>query len=72
MDATRNPLEREEGIVKEALPGLTFRVVLRKGDEVLGHLAGKMKIHHIRILPGDKVAIEVSPDRRRGRIVRRL
>ncbi len=67
------PPEREEGMVKEALPGLTFRVVMNKtGDEVLGHLAGKMKIHHIRILPGDRVLLELSPDGRRGRIVRRL
>ena len=63
----------EEGVVKEALPGLTFRVVLKSDSrELLGHLAGKMKINHIRILPGDRVLIEVSPDGRRGRIVRRL
>jgi len=63
-----------EGIVKEALPGLTFRVVLRdKPDsEVLAHLAGKMKIHNIRVLPGDRVLVEMGPDGRRGRIVRRL
>jgi translation initiation factor IF-1 len=64
----------EEGIVKEALPGLTFRVGLRNEPdaEVLAHLAGKMKIHNIRVLPGDRVLVEMGPDRRRGRIVRRL
>ncbi|MBI2888416.1 MAG: translation initiation factor IF-1 [Candidatus Liptonbacteria bacterium] len=62
-----------EGIVKEALPGLTFRVELREGGkEVLGYLAGKMKLHRIRVLPGDKVLVELGPDGRRGRIVRRL
>ncbi len=63
-----------EGIVKEALPGLTFRVNLKnKADaEVLAHLSGKMKIHNIRVLPGDRVLLELGPDGRRGRIVRRL
>lgn len=64
----------EEGIVKESLPGLTFRVELRRQphEEVLAHLAGKMKIHNIRVLPGDRVLVEMGPDGRRGRIVRRL
>ena len=63
-----------EGIVKEALPGLTFRVGLGGGDgtELLAHLAGKMKMHNIRVLPGDRVLVEVGPDGRRGRIIRRL
>ncbi|MEK7195565.1 MAG: translation initiation factor IF-1 [Patescibacteria group bacterium] len=66
--------ETEEGIVKEALPGLTFRVVLagKTDAEVLAYLAGKMKINNIRVLPGDRVLIELAPDGRRGRIVRRL
>jgi len=64
---------REEGLVEEALPGLTFRVKLTTGNsEVLAHLAGKLKLNYIRILPGDRVLVEMSPDRRRGRIVRRL
>ncbi len=64
----------DEGIVQEALPGLTFRVLLKKTPEaeVLAHLAGKMKLHRIRVLPGDRVLVEVGPDGRRGRIVRRL
>ena len=62
-----------EGIVKEALPGLTFRVAVQGSDEdILAHLAGKMKMHRIRVLAGDRVIVEVGPDGRRGRIVRRL
>lgn len=57
----------------EALPGLTFRVQINgRADLVLAHLAGKMKIHNIRVLPGDRVLMEMSPDGARGRIVRRL
>ena len=63
----------KEGKVFEALPGLMFRVKMQGSDtEVLAHLAGKMKIHNIRVLPGDRVLIELSPDGKRGRIVRRL
>lgn len=66
-------IKAEEGIIQEALPGLTFRVSLKNGgSEILAHLAGKMKLHRIRVLPGDRVLIEVGPDGRRGRIVRRL
>lgn len=65
-----------EGAVVEALPGLLFRVKINVSDserEVLGHLAGKLKINHIRVIPGDKVIIELpSLGDRRGRIVRRL
>jgi len=49
-----------------------FRVRLADGQEVLGHLAGKLRLYHIRVLPGDRVTLEMSPDGRRGRIVRRL
>ena len=64
----------EEGIVTEALPSLTFRVILKKDgtQEILAHLAGKMKLNNIRVLPGDRVLVEMGPDGRRGRIVRRL
>ncbi|MCS6789145.1 MAG: translation initiation factor IF-1 [Patescibacteria group bacterium] len=61
-----------EGLVEEALPSLTFRVKLKDGREALAHLAGKLKLNHIRILPGDKVIVEMGPDGRRGRIIRRL
>ncbi len=66
-------LLRETGRVEEALPATNFRVRLESGDEVLAHLSGKMRLHYIRILPGDRVIVEMSPyDRKRGRIIRRL
>ncbi|MEK7076807.1 MAG: translation initiation factor IF-1 [Patescibacteria group bacterium] len=69
----RQASDRLEGVVQESLPGLTFRVRMNAdGGEVLAHLAGKLKIHYIRVLPGDRVLVELSPDRLRGRIVRRL
>lgn len=65
--------DTHEGIVKEALPGLTFRIGIKGSEEeVLAHLAGKMRINNIRVLPGDRVLVELAPDGRRGRIVRRL
>lgn len=70
--ANSNPPERREGIVKEAFPGLTFKVHLEDGKEILAHLAGRLRLHHIRVLPGDRVSLEMSPDGNRGRIVRRL
>lgn len=61
-----------EAIVKEALPNAMFRVVLDEGHEVLVHVSGKMRMHFVRILPGDRVGIEMSPyDLTRGRIVYR-
>lgn len=70
-------IDKIEGKVKESLPGLTFRVDVDGGKdggkrEVLGHLAGKLRLHRIKVLPGDRVLIEMGPDGRRGRIVRRL
>lgn len=61
-----------EGEVTEALPNLLFRVELENGHEVLAHLAGKMRRFRIRVLPGDKVRVEISPyDLTRGRIIYR-
>jgi translation initiation factor IF-1 len=58
--------------VKEALPNTTFRVQLENGHEILAHSSGKMRMNYIRILPGDKVKIELSPyDLNRGRITYR-
>jgi len=58
-----------EGTVIEALPNARFRVELENGHRVLAHVAGKMRMHFIRILPGDKVTVELSPyDLARGRI----
>ncbi|MEK7482306.1 MAG: translation initiation factor IF-1 [Patescibacteria group bacterium] len=63
---------RKQGQVIEALPSLHFRVILEDGQEVLGHLAGRLRLHHIKVLPGDKVTVEMSPyDDKRGRIVYR-
>ncbi len=64
---------REKGQVIEAFPNLLFKVKLENGREILAHLGGKMKLHRIKVLPGDKVLVEVSPyDENRGRIVYRL
>jgi translation initiation factor IF-1 len=63
---------RVEGTVKEALPNAMFRVELQDGHEILAHVSGKMRMHFIRILPGDKVTLEISPyDLTKGRIVYR-
>jgi translation initiation factor IF-1 len=63
---------RVEGVVKEALPNAMFRVALEDGHEILAHVSGKMRMHFIRILPGDKVTLEISPyDLTKGRIVYR-
>lgn len=59
------------GTVIEALPDATFRIQLEDGTVVLAYLAGKMRLRHIKVLVGDKVSLEVSPDRARGRIVYR-
>jgi len=58
-----------EGIVTEALPNANFKVKLENGHEVLAHISGKLRMHYIKILPGDKVKVELSPyDLTRGRI----
>lgn len=61
-----------EGTVIEPLPNAMFRVELANGHRVLAHISGKMRMHFIRILPGDKVTVELSPyDLTRGRIIYR-
>ena len=60
------------GVVIEALPNANFRVKLDDDRNILAHLSGKMRLHFIRVLVGDRVEIEVSPDEKRGRIIRRL
>ncbi len=61
-----------EGTVIEPLPNASFRVELENGHKVLAHISGKMRMHFIKILPGDKVTVELSPyDLTRGRIVYR-
>ncbi len=61
-----------EGTVLEPLPNATFKVELENGHQVLAHVSGKIRMHYIRILPGDKVTVELSPyDLTRGRITYR-
>ena len=72
MKQKKEDVIRVDGIVKETLPNAMFRVEIEGGHIVLGHVSGKMRMHYIKILPGDKVAIELSPyDLSRGRIVLR-
>ena len=71
-DMAREDLIEVEGIVEEALPNAMFRVVLDNGHKVLAHVSGKMRMNFIRIIPGDKVKLEISPyDLGRGRITYR-
>ncbi|HEY4474266.1 MAG TPA: translation initiation factor IF-1 [Candidatus Paceibacterota bacterium] len=68
------PKDTEEklGIVIESLPNALFRVQLESGEEVLAYLAGKMRLHRIRVLVGDRVSLVLDPYGGRARIVRRL
>ena len=69
--AKEENIERE-GVVAESLPNAMFRVELTNGHKILAHISGKMRMHYIRILPGDKVTVEMSPyDLTRGRITYR-
>ena len=62
-----------EGVVVDALPNANFKVRLQNGHEVLAHISGKLRMHYIKILPGDKVKVEMTPyDLSRGRITFRL
>ena len=59
-----------EGIVVEALPNTNFKVELENGHQILAHISGKLRMNYIKILPGDKVKVELSPyDLTRGRII---
>ena len=59
-----------EGVVVETLPNTTFKVELENGHQILGHISGKLRMNYIKILPGDKVKVELSPyDLSRGRII---
>ena len=62
-----------EGIVTETLPSTTFKVKLDNGHEVLAHISGRMRVNYIRLLPGDRVLMEMSPyDLTKGRIIQRM
>ena len=68
----KEKLIKVDAVVKENLPNAFFRVVLDSGHEVLSYLSGKMRTNYIKILPGDKVTIEISPyDLSKGRIIYR-
>ncbi len=61
-----------EGIVVEALPSANFKVKISDTEEILAYPSGKMRMYFIKVLPGDRVLVEVSDDRKRGRITRRF
>ena len=61
------------GVIRETLPSTTFRVELENGHEILAHISGRMRVNYIRLLPGDRVLVEMSPyDLTKGRIVQRM
>ena len=69
----KQPLIKQDGEIVEALSNAMFRVRLENGHEVVATISGKMRMHYIRIMPGDKVGMEMSPyDLTKGRIVQRL
>jgi translation initiation factor IF-1 len=69
--AKQEPI-KQEGTIVEALPNAQFRVKLENGHEILAHVSGKMRMFYIKILPGDKVTVEMSPyDLTKGRITYR-
>ncbi len=69
-DMAKDDVIQMQGEILENLPNATFRVKLENGHVVLGHISGKMRMHYIRILPGDKVTVELTPyDLSRARIV---
>lgn len=68
----KQDLIKQDGIITEALSNAMFRVELENGHEIVAHISGKMRMNYIKILPGDKVAIEMSPyDLNKGRITYR-
>ena len=72
MSKTDKNTLRENGVVLENLPSTNFKVKMEDGREIIAHLAGKLRIHRIKILPGDNVTVEMSSyDDSRGRIVYR-
>ncbi len=74
MDKKQKEELQKKGVVLESLPSTTFKVELEENNqEVMAHLSGKLRNFHIKILPGDKVLVELSPyDSTRGRIIYRL
>lgn len=60
---------KEDGVVTDALPDTKFKVKLNDGREILAYLAGKMRMNYIKVIIGDKVTVELSPDGNKGRII---
>lgn len=65
-------VQEVQGVVEEALPNTLFRVSLESGEVILTYLAGKMRLHRIKVLVGDKVLVKLDPYGGKGRITRRL
>jgi len=72
MDETKRKSAEAQGVVVEALPDTLFRVKLENDTEILAYLAGKMRMNRIRVLVGDKVALQIDPYGGKGRITRRM
>ena len=70
--AQNNERQATTGVVDETLPNTLFRVILEDGTSILTYLSGKMRLHRIKILVGDKVTVELDPYGGKGRITRRL
>lgn len=69
---SKQSLIKQDGVIIEALSNAMFRVRLENGHEIIAHISGKMRMHYIKILPGDKIAVEMSPyDLSKGRIIYR-
>lgn len=73
MSSTQEKPETVQGVVDEALPNTLFRVTLEEsGEQILTYLSGKMRMHRIKVLVGDKVTVELEPYGGKGRVVKRL
>ena len=69
---SKQALIKQDGIITEALSNAMFRVQLENGHEIIAHISGKMRMHYIKIMPGDKISVEMSPyDLSKGRIIYR-
>jgi translation initiation factor IF-1 len=69
---SKQALIKQDGVIMESLSNAMFRVRLENGHEIIAHISGKMRMHYIKILPGDKISVEMSPyDLSKGRIIYR-
>ncbi|HZZ99334.1 MAG TPA: translation initiation factor IF-1 [Candidatus Paceibacterota bacterium] len=72
MPQNQTSKDKQNGVVIEALPDTKFRVQLDDGREILAYLAGKMRLHYIKVMIGDRVSVELSPEGEKGRITYRF